>query len=145
MEDASTRRRTMQAVKGQNTGLEMTVRRLMHGMGYRYRLHRKDLPGKPDLTFPGYRKVIFVHGCFWHGHDCKRGARIPKNNREYWISKICRNRERDSRNIKALEQEGWKVAVIWECQVKNKENLRQTIKAFMKTVPKLGAMRVGSA
>ena len=87
---------TMRAVKGKDTKPELLVRRLVHGMGYRYRLHRKDLPGKPDLTFAGRRRVIFVHGCFWHGHDCARGARVQKNNRDYWLGKIGRNRGRDA-------------------------------------------------
>ena len=130
-EDAATRRRTMQAVKGQNTSLEITIRRLVHGMGFRYRLHRKDLPGNPDLVFPGRRKIMFAHGCFWHGHDCKRGARVPKTNRDYWTRKISRNRERDALNVKILEQQGWDVIVIWECQTKDQEALREQIKRFL--------------
>src|SRR5205814_5907334 len=95
------RSRIMRAVKGRDTAPEMTVRRIVHGMGYRYRLHRKDLPGKPDLVFPRDHKVIFVHGCFWHGHDCQRGARAPKMNADYWSTKIARNRNRDVQTIEA--------------------------------------------
>src|SRR5579863_2115314 len=96
------RSRIMGAVKGSDTAPEMMVRRMAHRMGYRFRLHRKDLPGKPDLVFPGLRKVVFVHGCFWHGHDCTRGARVPIRNRDYWTAKIARNRERDKRARREL-------------------------------------------
>jgi DNA mismatch endonuclease (patch repair protein) len=107
----------MRAVKGKNTGPEMVVRRLVHRMRYRYRLHRKGLPGKPDLVFGSRRKVIFVHGCFWHGHACKRGNRIPKANRAYWTAKIARNKERDQDNIAALYTDRWGALVVWECEV----------------------------
>ena len=107
----------MRAVKAKNTGPEMAVRRLVHSMGYRYRLHRKGLPGKPDLVFALRRKVIFVHGCFWHGHACKRGARIPKANRDYWTRKIARNKERDQHHLSALHADRWQALVIWECEV----------------------------
>ncbi len=120
----------MRAVKGRDTTPEMIVRRMVHAMGKRYRLHRDDLPGKPDLTFPRLRKIIFVHGCFWHGHDCKRGARQPKDNAEYWIQKISRNKERDARSQYALTSMGWDVLVIWECQLKDREALRDRLKAF---------------
>lgn len=92
----------MRAVKGRDTGPELAVRRMLHARGYRYRLHRKDLPGKPDMTFPSRRKVVFVHGCFWHGHSCPRGARMPKTNADYWRAKIGRNRERDEAQRAAL-------------------------------------------
>ena len=111
------RSRTMRAVKGRDTKPEMAVRRLLHRLGYRYRLYRADLPGKPDLVFPVRRKTIFVHGCFWHGHDCKRGARVPKNNRAYWVRKISRNRERDCANRKLLGDDGWDSLVVWECEI----------------------------
>ena len=97
----------MRAVKGRDTKPEMTVRRLLHRMGYRYRLHRKDLPGKPDIVFGPRRKVIFVHGCFWHGHSCKRGSRVPKSNAEYWKEKIARNIERHSDQLDELTADGW--------------------------------------
>ena len=104
------RSRTMRAVKGKDTGTEMTVRRIVHRMGFRYRLHRKDLPGKPDLVFGPRRKVIFVHGCFWHGHTCKRGDRTPRKNRRYWTKKIARNKERDREHVSALKAKGWRGA-----------------------------------
>lgn len=125
------RSRTMRAVKGRDTTLEMTIRRLIFAMGYRYRLHRKDLPGKPDLVFPIRRKVIFIHGCFWHGHDCRRGARIPKTNREYWEKKIAGNRERDSQHYKNLAQAGWAILVIWECQSKPLDDCAERIREFL--------------
>lgn len=108
----------MRAVKSKDTKPEMIVRRLVHGMGYRYRLHGPGLSGKPDLVFAGRRKVIFVHGCFWHGHDCPRGARTPKANREYWEAKIARNVQRDAADVTALLKEGWQVMPIWECETK---------------------------
>lgn len=125
------RSRVMRAVKGKDTGTEMTVRRIVHSMGYRYRLHRKDLPGKPDLVFGPRRKVIFVHGCFWHGHTCKRGDRIPRENRHYWTKKIARNKERDKEHVSALEAKGWKVLVIWECETKDTEWLRKKVQAYL--------------
>jgi len=125
------RSRIMRAVKSRDTAPEMTVRRLVYSMGYRYRLHRKDLPGKPDLAFKSRRKVIFIHGCFWHGHDCKRGARVPKNNREYWETKIARNRERDRQHNEDLKREGWRVFVIWECQIREPEAVAERIKSFL--------------
>ena len=109
----------MRAVKSTDTQPEITIRRLVHGLGYRHRLHRSDLPGKPDLVFAGRRKVVFVHGCFWHGHDCKRGARAPVANATYWQKKIERNRARDLRNQIALSQAGWSTLVIWECEIKD--------------------------
>ena len=111
------RSRIMRAVKGKDTGPEMAVRRLAHGMGYRYRLHREGLPGRPDLCFVGRRKAIFIHGCFWHGHDCKRGNRTPKTNSDYWREKIRRNKDRDARNLLDLAAQGWEALVIWECEI----------------------------
>jgi len=128
------RRRTMQAVKSQDTKPAMIVRRLIHKEGYRYRLHRRDLPGKPDLTFPRLKKIIFVHGCFWHGHDCKRGAREPKTNVEYWRQKINCNKERDAKEQEALQTMGWDVLVIWECQLKDSNTLKERITSFLGTV-----------
>jgi DNA mismatch endonuclease (patch repair protein) len=121
----------MRAVKGKNTAPEMAIRRLVHRMGYRYRLHRKDLPGKPDLVFPARRKVIFIHGCFWHGHDCKRGARMPKTNREYWREKISRNQERDTENIDSLYRMGWHVMIIWECEINSNNCIEKTLELFL--------------
>jgi len=109
----------MRAVKGRDTKPEMIVRRAAHRLGYRFRLHRKDLPGSPDLAFPSRKVAIFVHGCFWHGHDCKRGARAPKTNADYWRAKIARNVARDARAEAALEALGWAATIIWECDLKD--------------------------
>ena len=125
------RSRIMRAVKSVDTGPEMIVRRMLHKLGYRYRLHRKDLPGKPDLVFPSRKAVIFVHGCFWHGHDCKRGARTPKTNTQYWTDKIRRNVERDAQAIIDLKAAGWRVLVIWECELKDIDRLRSRSVAFL--------------
>jgi DNA mismatch endonuclease (patch repair protein) len=122
----------MRAVKGRDTAPEMTVRRLVHRMGYRFRLHRKDLPGKPDIVLPGRHKVVFVHGCFWHGHSCLRGAREPKSNARYWHDKIDRNRTRDSHCLEQLQNLGWKTLVIWECQLKSEARLTTHIRRFLR-------------
>ncbi|MFZ3209126.1 MAG: DNA mismatch endonuclease Vsr [Geobacteraceae bacterium] len=121
----------MSRVKGKDTSAEIKVRSLTHRLGYRFRLHRKDLPGKPDLVFPSRKKVILVHGCFWHGHECARGARIPKANRDYWIDKIRKNVERDQKNKDLLESLGWEVLAVWECGAKNIEQLEQVINEFL--------------
>ena len=131
MESAAVRRRTMQAVKSKDTAPELTVRRLAHGMGYRYRLHRKDLPGKPDMVFPGCRKVIFIHSCFWHGHECRRGNRIPEGNRDYWLKKIARNKERDQAAATALKALGWKVRIFWECEIKDQDMVVKNLQRFL--------------
>lgn len=136
-EDPETRSRIMRAVKGKDTAPEMTVRRLVHSMGYRYRLHRQDLPGKPDLVFRRLRRVIFVHGCFWHGHNCARGARMPKANHTYWQNKISRNRLRDASSAAALRSQGWSVAVIWECELKDMARIRARLTKFLSQAPKL--------
>ncbi len=112
------RSRTMRAVKSINTRPEVKLRKALHRLGYRYRLHRKNLPGKPDIVFPGRKKVIFLHGCFWHGHDCARGARTPKTNTAYWRAKISSNRQRDDAHLQALHELGWETLVIWECEIK---------------------------
>ena len=109
----------MRQVKGRNTAPELKVRRLLHRLGARFRLHRKDLPGAPDIVLPSRRLAIFVHGCFWHGHDCPRGARVPKQNRDYWLAKVARNRERDAANRTALQSLGWRVETLWECELKD--------------------------
>src|SRR5271157_2790814 len=105
----------MRAVKSCDTTPELIVRRLAHSMGYRFRLHRKELPGNPDIVFPRLNKIIFVHGCFWHGHNCARGARVPKANRDYWLKKIAGNKVRDRNNLKKLAVKGWTSLVVWEC------------------------------
>jgi DNA mismatch endonuclease, patch repair protein len=130
-ETPESRSRIMRAVKGRDTSLEMTIRRLIFALGYRYRLHRKDLPGTPDLVFSSRRKVLFIHGCFWHGHDCKRGARVPKTNQDYWEKKIARNQARDANNQAALQALGWDVLIIWECQTKDETVLRQRLLEFL--------------
>lgn len=131
METPEQRSRIMRAVKGRDTAPEMTVRRMVHAMGYRFRLHREDLPGKPDLVFPRLRKVIFVHGCFWHGHRCMRGDRPPKTNAEYWSGKIERNRIRDGANLAALKADVWRVAVVWECELRAPERVKRRLAAFL--------------
>lgn len=129
------RRYTMRQVHSEDTKPEMRVRRLTHRMGYRYRLHRKDLPGKPDLVFPGRKKIIFVHGCFWHGHDCPAGRKIPKTNQEYWINKLNRNKARDQANIAQLKALGWDVLVIWECETRDEQALAERIQHFLDDNP----------
>ena len=131
----------MRRVRSKDTAPELKVRKALTAMGLRYRLHRKDLPGAPDIVMPGRRLVIFVHGCFWHGHDCPRGARIPKANTDYWLAKISRNRERDARNAKALADLGWKVVVVWECQMTGKSDWRQNLGGHLSTCPPTPADR----
>ena len=130
------RRRVMQAVRSKNTGPEMTVRRIVHRLGYRYRLHKKGLPGKPDLVFARRKRVIFVHGCFWHAHDCKYG-RAPTSREDYWLPKLRRNKERDAENRAALEELGWSVLTVWECLVKKKDTteLVETLTSFLDDGP----------
>ncbi len=130
MESPEQRRRTMQAVKSKDTSPEWQIRRLLHAQGYRYRLHRRDLPGCPDLVFPGRRKIIFVHGCFWHGHDCARGARVPKSNTAYWTYKIRRNQTRHDSAIRQLKSGGWGVLTVWECELK-KATLGKRLTRFL--------------
>ena len=125
------RSRTMAAVRSKDTKPEMLVRRAAHALGYRFRLHRKDLPGKPDLVFPSRKAVIFVDGCYWHGHDCKRGARMPKTNVEYWQAKIARNMKRDANNIATLEADGWQVLTIWECELNDRDDLARRLQEFL--------------
>jgi DNA mismatch endonuclease (patch repair protein) len=131
MPETTDRSSIMRAVKSVNTKPEMAVRRIVHAMGYRYRLHRADLPGKPDLVFPARRSVIFVHGCWWHGHDCKRGARETKTNRDYWIAKIDRNRKRDIASKQALEALSWRPLIIWECEIRNVDELSNRLLSFL--------------
>ena len=106
------------------------MRRLLHSMGYRFRLHRKDLPGTPDIIFPSRKKIIFVHGCFWHGHNCKKGQ-LPKTRIEYWKDKIARNSERDCRNIDQLRVLGWDVNVVWQCELTDKDELARRLALFL--------------
>jgi DNA mismatch endonuclease (patch repair protein) len=120
----------MRQVKGKGTAPEMQVRRLLTRMGLGYRLHRADLPGKPDIVMAGRRLAIFVHGCFWHGHECARGARVPKANRDYWLGKVGRNRARDEIHRVALEARGWRVMTLWECELKDAARLEDTLKTI---------------
>ena len=129
--DVIRRSRNMSRIKGRDTKPEMAVRRLLYRMGFRYRLHRKDLPGKPDIVFGPRRKVIFVHGCFWHGHSCKRGSRLPKSNVEYWESKISRNVERHSDQLDELTADGWVVHTVWECELADMDTVARRLIAFL--------------
>jgi DNA mismatch endonuclease (patch repair protein) len=130
--DEAQRSAVMRRVKGRNTAPEMKVRRALTRLGARYRLHRKDLPGSPDIVMPGRRLAIFVHGCFWHGHDCARGARVPKQNRDYWVAKVDRNRARDEASREALAGLGWRVETIWECDLKDEAALSDRLGDLMK-------------
>jgi DNA mismatch endonuclease (patch repair protein) len=121
----------MQAVKSKDTAVELRVRRTLHAEGYRYRLHRRDLPGCPDLVFSSRKKVIFVHGCFWHGHQCARGKRVPKTNTAYWTAKISRNRARDADARKKLKDLGWKVSVVWECELNHENRVFRRLDRFL--------------
>lgn len=121
----------MRAVKSKDTTPELRVRRTVHALGYRYRLHRRDLPGCPDLVFGPKRKIIQVHGCFWHGHNCRRGERKPKQNADYWTKKLARNVERDAQVQTELERLGWRVLVIWECETKDSQALCSRLTNFL--------------
>ena len=120
----------MGRIRGKNTEPEFIVRRLLHGMGYRFRLHRKDLPGTPDIVLPGRGKAIFVHGCFWHGHGCKIG-RAPKSRLEYWLPKLAENKRRDDLKRAALEALGWRVLTVWQCETRNPQRLATSLKEFL--------------
>ena len=126
------RSEVMRAVKGSGTSPELTVRRLVWSLGGRYRLNRADLPGKPDIVLTGRRLAIFVHGCFWHGHDCTRGARVPKANRDYWTAKVERNRARDAYAREALAAAGWRVETIWECELKDRPGLESRVHSWLR-------------
>jgi len=125
------RRATMRRVRSKDTGPEMKVRRLAHALGYRFRLHRRDLPGNPDMVFPRLHKVIFIHGCFWHGHKGCKAAKTPATNLEYWLPKLQRTKERDVRNIGLLQAAEWAVLVIWECQTSDAGQLRSIVVGFL--------------
>lgn len=129
------RSRNMAAIKGRDTKPEMRVRSLLHSLGYRYRLHRKDLPGKPDIVLPKYRTAIFVHGCFWHSHDCRWGSVIPKTRPEFWAGKRKETTERDARGIQALKNLGWRTITVWECETRSQRTLRQLLADRMTEKP----------
>lgn len=120
----------MARIGGKNTQPERIVRSLLHRLGYRFRLHRKDLPGKPDIVLPKYKAVIFVHGCFWHGHTCSRG-KLPASNAEFWQRKIAGNVHRDQNVVTQLNQAGWRVILVWQCQLKHITNLERRFKAVL--------------
>jgi DNA mismatch endonuclease (patch repair protein) len=131
--DAEKRSEIMRAVKGADTGPEIALRKALHRMGFRYRVNVKGLPGKPDLVFPKHRAIVFVHGCFWHGHDCPRGKRPPKTNAAYWRRKIARNVERDRETIAALRRHGWFVKISWECDLKNSPKEANRIAGWLRS------------
>lgn len=133
--DAEKRSAVMRRVKGRDTTPELAVRRALTKLGARYRLHRKDLPGKPDIVMPGRRLALFVHGCFWHGHDCARGARVPKQNRDYWTAKVARNVARDARTCEALAAGGWRVETLWECELKDAAALEGRLADLLRCHP----------
>lgn len=125
------RSQIMSRVSGKNTKPEIAVRSLLHNLGFRFRLHRKDLPGKPDITLPKYKKVIFVHGCFWHGHaDCSRSKR-PSTNEEFWREKLDKNIERDKTTVNALKELGWDVLTLWTCEVNETNKLKTKLLSFL--------------
>jgi DNA mismatch endonuclease, patch repair protein len=122
----------MSQIRDKNTRPEIIVRSLVHRMGYRYTLHRKDLAGKPDIVLTRHKKIIFIHGCFWHMHKCKYGKVKPATNSEFWRVKRESNVARDKRNMRQLHRDGWKVLVIWECQTKDREKLKTKLEKFLK-------------
>lgn len=125
------RSKIMKSVGTVHTGPELVVRRLLHKLGYRFRLHRKNLPGKPDIVLPKYKAAIFVHGCFWHGHGCTKG-KPPKSRKGYWLPKLAANRARDRRNLKSLDALGWRSLVIWQCQTRDPVALTQVLKSSLR-------------
>jgi DNA mismatch endonuclease (patch repair protein) len=129
--DAAKRSEIMRRVRGRDTGPEMIVRRLTHSLGFRYRLHDRELPGCPDLVFRSRKKVIFVHGCFWHQHKGCRRAQLPTSRADYWAAKLRANKKRDARNCKELSQAGWKVLTLWECHLGDLDRLARSINSFL--------------
>lgn len=125
------RSRIMARVKSKGMKPEMAVRRLLHGLGYRYRLHKSDLPGKPDMAFPSRRKVVFVNGCFWHNHTGCPRVRIPATNREYWVAKLERNQARDERNLALLAEQGWAAMTVWECELRDMPAAAERLTGFL--------------
>lgn len=131
-ESPEQRSHTMRAVRSRNTTPELAVRKMLRGLGFSgYRIHRKDLPGTPDIAFIGRKKAILIHGCFWHGHGCKRGLREPKSNRAYWLPKIERNRQRDAEHLADLARLGWSVLTVWECDLREPSALATKLIKFM--------------
>src|SRR6185312_3237550 len=126
------RSENMRRIRSKGTKPEMIVRRLLYGMGYRYRLHARELPGKPDIVFRNLRKAIFVHGCFWHQHSKCSDGRLPAARPEYWVPKLAGNIARDQKYLRSLRREGWKVLVIWDCKTQDEQELTKTLRAFLK-------------
>lgn len=132
--DKARRTENMRRIRSKNTKPELAVRRLVRALGFTgYRLHRPDLPGKPDLAWMGRKWAVFVHGCFWHGHICPEGIRVPKSNQDYWLAKIARNRQRDERHLAALKAAGWRHLVIWECELRHPEQVTAVLSRFTGT------------
>jgi DNA mismatch endonuclease (patch repair protein) len=131
--DQATRSRIMARVRSKNSSPEMFVRRLLHRAGYRYRLHRKGLPGTPDLVFPGRKKVIFVHGCFWHRHEGCALARLPKSRSEFWMCKLEANRSRDRASEAKLHELGWETMTVWECELRDEAVLLDRLRRFLES------------
>lgn len=126
------RSENMRKIRGKDTAPELAVRKLCREIGFSgYRIHRKDLPGKPDLAWIGRKLVVFVHGCFWHGHSCAEGVRKPKSNCDYWIPKINRNKQRDAENFVGLQAAGWNILIVWECEIKEKARLSEKLQQFL--------------
>jgi DNA mismatch endonuclease, patch repair protein len=121
----------MARIKKGDTRPEIAVRQIVHARGYRYRLHVPELPGTPDLVFPRLRKVIFVHGCFWHRHECRDGVKVPAGNHGYWIPKFARNVERDAADRQSLQRMGWDVLVVWECQIARRPIIENALISFL--------------
>lgn len=121
----------MRRIKSSNTGPERKVRSVVHAMGYRYRLHRRDLPGNPDLVFPSRKKIILVHGCLWHSHEGCRLNRPPKSRSEYWVPKLRKNKSRDTENMARLIELGWSVLVLWECEIEKPHDIEERIQVFL--------------
>lgn len=132
------RSRHMRGIRRQHTRPELVVRRIAHALGFRFRLHRNDLPGSPDVVFPRHRKVIFVHGCFWHGHIGCKYATVPKTRTDWWIAKVEKNRERDARAVANLTALGWVSTTVWECETRRPDSLPERISAFLKRSLDLG-------
>jgi DNA mismatch endonuclease, patch repair protein len=128
------RSENMRRIRSSDTVPEVAVRKITHRLGFRFRLHRRDLPGKPDLVFAGRKKVIFVHGCFWHQHSCREG-RVPSSNSDYWAPKLGRNVERDTAALRGLHALGWSTLVIWECELKDEAALTEKIRTFLSGGP----------
>ena len=125
------RSENMRRIRSKDTAPELIVRRAVYALGFRYRLHAKELPGKPDIVFRSRRKAIFVHGCYWHGHGCARGGRGAKSNQAYWGPKIAKNRARDDAAIASLKSEGWRILVVWECGARDGTRLKATLARFL--------------